>query len=108
MLDMGLKHLPDETDVAKHDAARRALIRELQSDLQTEIEEAHKEIDKVRRASKTVDVHELEAVKHRYRRSIAGYDQAIELLKQGTGDLRTAIGDGLIIFKGHSYVFLLS
>lgn len=104
---MDLLSLPDETDLENHNTARRALVRKLRGELQEEIEEAREELEKIRQATNTARTQDLEVVKHRYRRSIAGYDQVIELLQQGTGALRAAMRDGLIIFDGHSYVFLV-
>ncbi|EIM80061.1 uncharacterized protein STEHIDRAFT_162948 [Stereum hirsutum FP-91666 SS1] len=90
------------TNPADRDEARQVMLQNLERTLQDEVCTARKELAAVDQQSRRFDVDEFEADKHRHRRSIAGYHQVIELLKQGDDAFRCAMLDGVLIFEGHS------
>lgn len=96
------------TDAADRDEARRVMLQNLERTLQEEVRNARKELAAVDPQSRRFDADEFKREKHRHRRSVAGYYQVIELLKQGDDAFRGAMLDGLMIFEGHRCVCMLS
>lgn len=87
----------DAQDVAQE---IMAYTEELQSRIQDLREEFYYVADK----PEVDTVQKMERVTHHYRRLIAGYHQAVELIRQGEFSLATALEDGMVILEGQRCV----
>lgn len=84
--------------------ARAKYVDELQVTIQSEVEEALQMIDTVNRKGSDFQLAEHRRMLHSYRRRVAGYHQAMELLSEGKATYMAAMRAKLLIFEGHRYV----
>lgn len=99
-----LYHVQSQSPGLSRDQALRELIEKVSEALNDELRKVEKEFKAVDRTAFWYDADCLEEMKHQFRRSIAGYQQVVDLLEQGLEPFRTAMLDGVLILEGHRFV----